>query len=123
MNINILKEIKDDNLLGETLRHLAFEYHPDEVACYGHFNIKSNVSRVEISKLDPKIQEIISDTLGLHIDNEGKNFIVYKLYESDVLMAYFYDADGTLLFLSPSLKLLLVNHDCKKNYGWEKHGV
>lgn len=121
MNISLFEEIKDVNLIGEILRNMSFESYPEKIACYDHFEVKKSLSKMENGQLDLEVQEIISDIIGIGVE-ELKSFTVYRFPENGTIMAYFYDASGTLMFITPHNKVF-VNDDCKKSYGWKTYEI
>ena len=116
----------DPNFLGEALRAAAFL--PDgngDYGCYSTFKVSEDFKPVDKnSELGAKLIKLlgVSDFDDPDDpDNEYDEFILEasSLYSAgDIHMAWYWDGDGTLLFVIDSEKLAIINTDCKKDYEW-----
>lgn len=99
------------DIVGELLRDQFFESKLG-YGCYSTFVTRSDVIQLPDEDIDP-------DPDDYYIDNE----IHYKVFEktiddSQVIMKYYWDGDGTLEFHF-SDGSSLYNDDCKKANNWE----
>lgn len=99
-----LISIGDPNTLGELLRKYCFV--GDGHGCYDSFEL-----RPEFEKCEPD-QTIVELCCGEY--EEKENISGYRAGSLEVY--WFWDGDGTLVFRTPDF--LVVNYDCKKDWGW-----
>ena len=125
---------KDPNILGETLREACFvpDKYGNDCGGYSTFDLTPDFLRVEPmsdrgraildvmmaadlflemdGSLSPKEQyeEYLQDSPGLQIFSNG-----------DIDVAWYWDGDGTLLFISHELGMAVISNDCKKDYVWK----
>lgn len=121
---NILESVQNNNVLGELLRELAFSPTYEEngllIGCYEHFNINKNWKECSVENLSLEQKTVFMDLLNVHSVKDLP--CVYKDSNTNILMSFVYDSDGTLVFLTPDQEVF-VNYDCKKNYNWERYEV
>lgn len=110
---------EDINFSGEELRRKAFI--GEGLGCYANFEINSDYVEV----LDLKIKSIylhyffdlyyLSFNLS-DVELYLKDIKVYINSISNTVMVYYWDGDGSLLFMTPHYTIL--NSDCKKINDW-----
>lgn len=105
-----LRRVRSSNALGELFRSYAFDCDETEVGCYSCFDLAESFEKIK----DKGILKDISELLGL---DEGEHFEASQDKESGLVVAWFWEGDGTLLFIYD--EIVVCNTDCKKNYGWE----
>lgn len=107
-------EVKDPNIFGETLRDVVFVKHDDlDFGCYTTFKLSNGFSKVE----DSHLRGILSDIVCAGQEDHAEAYI-----NGNILVAWFWDGDGTLFIGSKDLCGNIsgaVNYDCKKKSGWE----
>jgi hypothetical protein len=109
------------NFYGEELRRKSFV--GEGLGCYANFEIHNDYIEVandfaksmylpyflDMYYLSLNIQEIF-DCLQL--------VKLYINYGSNTVMAYYWDGDGSLLFITPHYAI--INRDCKKINNWKE---
>ena len=139
---------RNPDVLGELLRELAFV--PDEwggdYGCYSTFEVAPEFAKVDPdSELGRKILLAFArvDGYDVMLDESDETYQTFdKLTEDEMLaefvadqpgvrdslysagdvhMAFYWNGDGTLFFVIPSMGKCLENGDCKKSYGWRFH--
>lgn len=126
MIVDTLKLINNPDVLGELLRDLAFKPvrrkdNTLELGCYNHFEVKDEWKAFKLSNVEDKIQKVMCDELGFDV-LESQSFTIYSHSAENIFMTYFWDGDGTLLFILPN-GTVCSNQDCKKNYNWSVYEI
>lgn len=117
MNITLSFDIcflarRSPNCVGELLRNHFFDQQKPqfqdsneygETGCYSTFEINNNIIKLK----DIQVEFDAESIWQCYLD---------KL--NSVEMRYYWDGDGTLLFILPDLSVV-VNSDCKNDYEWE----
>lgn len=113
----------DADDLGETLRALTFT--GEGIGCFSTFEVRRPASRwgralrvalwTALDYDDPDDADRVSECADL-----GEGY-TWKLDDLLVHVCWFWDGNGTLVFDARSgrARRLIVNTDCKKDYGWE----
>jgi len=125
------------NHYGEKYRKLGFskDEYGNNFGCYTTFNINKSFKKLKpSSKKFQRVANIITfeNDSGFVLnttENEANyDFSHYKeieRYDSifynkelDLVMGFFWDGDGTLVFIDKKDRIF-INTDCKKDYNWE----
>jgi len=119
--IDFLTSQEEINFYGEELRNKAFT--GEGLGCYQNFNINPDYEEILNSDIKLMYFHYFFNTYDLIFNKEDISEYLKELkfffnLKTNVLMAYHWDGDGTLLFETPHY--LLINYDCKKNYTWIK---
>lgn len=105
-----LRRIRDPNALGELFRSYAFDCNGEDcVGCYTCFELIAGFKTSE----DKVLKRKVASWLGL---DSSEAFEVFHEESSGLTVAWYWDGDGSLLFAMD--EIVVVNFDCKKNYGW-----
>lgn len=115
----------DPNFLGEMLRNYAFV--PDQYGdygCYSTFETHPDFKPVDKdSELGKKLILALNEWWDDDdADGEDLDFIreACSLYSAgDIYCAWYWDGDGTLLFVLEKEKAAVINTDCKTDYEWK----
>jgi hypothetical protein len=134
---------KNSNFLGEQYRDKGFI--PDEYGnnfgCYNTFETAPSFKQLKISTKNQKHLDNIKKMVNIIIFNEinnnalfadHQNFDFYAEYFKSVLkynqfyyskklnlyMAWYWDGDGTLVFIDSNDNIIF-NRDCKKDSNWQ----
>ena len=108
----------DPDAVGELLRYTFFKADREkgEVGCYMTFDWREGVEPLADLTVTDRWDDTTVWTRARmrvqHIDDHGQPT------ESQIECRYYWDGDGTLLFLLPDGRCL-VNYDCKKDHNWE----
>lgn len=119
---------KDPNILGELLRGECFvpDQYGNDYGCYSTFDLTEDFKPVlpDTDKGRAILDVLIKADSYLYYEKGD-----YSTYLQDVPgitffsngaidIAWYWDGDGTLLFISHELQKAVVNSDCKKDYCW-----
>jgi hypothetical protein len=122
------------NTIGEKLRNFSFiPEGENDRGCYSTFNVNSDFEK--INEKDKKYHKAISIIAFNKIidykdlDNEEKEYYndiknynqIYYNNKEKILMAYYWDGDGTLIFKRKNK--IFINSDCKKDYKWKYYEI
>lgn len=107
------------NFFGEELRRKSFV--GEGLGCYANFEVNSHYNRIEEERLKAVFLHYFLDDFDLVFDTLSFNQIVkdiqlYVNYTLNIIMAYYWDGDGALLFITPHYRLY--NNDCKQINNW-----
>ena len=125
------------NHYGEKYRSSGFipDKYGNSVGCYNTFEVHPDFKQLHpSSKMFEKIALILTfynkksflkNTSKSELLNDYESFESVKLYNSifynqklDLYMGYYWDGDGSLLFIDKKKRKFL-NTDCKKDYVWD----
>jgi len=130
LDIALAKLTVNADALGEVLRSVAFDPSGHGAyGCYSTFEVNKAFTKVDHeSELGKQILRNFArcddgdDADESSVDDLVFDYpnVVENLYSAgDVYMAWLWDGDGTLFFAIPSTNRVLLNTDCKKDYGWK----
>jgi hypothetical protein len=116
----LLDNIVDPNVLGELIRHLAFETADrTELGAYSCFTLRRGWEPLKKhgASWDEQLQELIAPY------SEGKPIVYYCNEDGTMVVGWWWDEDGVLIVAYPdpaTLELVAaLNTDCKNTRGWE----
>lgn len=101
--------IKNSNPTGEALRERFFKQDLENgiFGCYSTFELRDDV------------EELPDQSITVDDYEEIATCARAKVGDQVVIMRYYWDGDGYLEFeFADGTKIC--NHDCKKDYGWER---
>lgn len=101
----------DADFIGELLRKISFIGNGEVYGCYSTFELISSYQRI-------KTPIALAEYIAWDADEQGRIESFYSR-ELDLLVAWYWDGDGTLYFDSGLFDCAVWNNDCKKDYGWE----
>jgi len=117
---NILRyAIKNPDVMGEMYRDLTFDQDANgELGCYTTFELRDGWEKVE-STLCLYYRTLLCGCWAKTLFCES-NIHAYKNPKYNVLVAWIWDGDGSLLFSDNNLDKIYINTDCKKTYDWQE---
>ena len=123
----ISKAVRNNpDIFGEALRQGCFDGSKGECPAAGPYNLVEGFEPVDPrSDLGQKLLETLADEERME-DNDPfdvEEFLAdypgTQAYSNGLIhIAWYWDGDGTLLFVVPSENIAVINSDCKKDYGW-----
>jgi hypothetical protein len=119
----MLVDIKtlDADMFGEILRKKSFQ--DNGFGCYSTFDMRPQFyQHTEGALFEKAINMILNHDYGSEFDDEDKQelasrIMVYYSECDDILVAWYWDGDGTLLVGTGGK--FSINSDCKKDHYWE----
>lgn len=107
------------NFFGEELRRKTFI--GEGLGCYANFEIHSDYIEIISSHIKAMYLHYFFDlyylSFNLHdVEEYLKELKIYANYSTNTIVAYHWDGDGTLLFMTPHYNI--INTDCKKINNW-----
>lgn len=134
MSMSVLRDIfakaivKDPNLLGEALRKTFIDDDGGRGPSAGPYKLAPEFKAVELaSVLGDRIVDVLVENSycdEYDLSDAKEEFLTdypntQVFTNGDVHIAWYWDGDGTLLFVVPGDKIAVMNEDCKKDYGWQ----
>ncbi len=103
-----IEPAKDPDAVGEYLRSMFFQQEDGLIGCYSSFVWDPNVRHLKPLIVDCSDSCLWARGERAFLEGDSARFVECR---------YYWDGDGTLVFLFLD-GTELVNHDCKKDHGW-----
>lgn len=109
--------VEDANTFGELLRDYCFvpDKYGNSLGCYSTFDLRSSFLAVP---LPPDVERFLLGEPDPEWSNREEGLKSVSCYsDGNILVAWFWDGDGTLYFREGNRAV--INDDCKKDYVWK----